>query len=560
MNTALASFTLQLSALLGAALLVVAVLRGRSAALRHAILAAAFLSAAALPALRLVAPDWAPSVLTTPPAAIDRLLDSPTTTGDPVTAESTRPRPSAEPWGQASSWAPIALDLAIPVWAFGTGAALVLLLAGLVRLELLARRATPVDHPTWTRVADRIVRDSGESRPPTLLRSTHPRILAAWGWLRPRVIVPARTLDWSERDVEIVLRHEFAHLSRRDWLPQVLAEIVRAVSWFNPLAWAAVRQLRSTSEMACDDAVLRQGVPGVDYAERLVALARDFDGRRWWSSAYPAPAMAHTSGLRRRVAAMLNPRLPRAPLSTAARTLVAAFAIAVALPIAGIAVSGQSPWGVAGTIVDPSNRPVPNAQLTLTNTQTQAKVDIKTGRDGRFEFAGLAAGTYAMEARLPGFMAIRGTVEVTQAGVKRDLALKLGTIQESLSITVSEAPSPAPPPAPAPAAAPRPIPAAPPCTADAAIGGQVRPPRKLKDARPSYPASLKGTKTSGLVVVEGILGGDGSVSGLTVIETPHPDLGRAVIDAIGKWVFDGTMLNCEPVAIKMRVNATFTVR
>jgi TonB family protein len=159
-------------------------------------------------------------------------------------------------------------------------------------------------------------------------------------------------------------------------------------------------------------------------------------------------------------------------------------------------------------------------------------------------------------------MAIKGTVEVTQVGVKRDLALKLGTIQESLNITVSDDPSPAPAPTPAPApgAAPRPIPAAPPCTADAAIGGQVRPPRKLKDAKPIYPASLKGTKTAGLVVVEGILGGDGSVTGLTVVEAPHPDLGRAVIDAIGKWAFDGTMLNCEPVAIKMRVNATFTVQ
>jgi hypothetical protein len=376
------------------------------------------------------------------------------------------------------------------------------------------------------------------------------------------VIVPARAEEWSERDVEIVLRHEFAHLTRSDWLPQVLAEIVRAVSWFNPIAWIAVRQLRSTSEMACDDAVLRQGVPGVDYAERLVALARDFDGRRRWASAYPAPAMAQTSSLRRRVAAMLNPRLSRRPLTSASRSLIATLALAVSVPVAGLAISGQSPWGVVGSIVDPANRPVPNAQVSLTNSQTQAKVDVRTGRDGRFEFAALPAGTYAMEARLPGFAAIKGTLEVTQAGVKRDLALTIGTIQESLSIFVAEdaSPTPAPAPAPVPAATPRPIPAAPPCTADAAIGGQVRPPRKMKDAKPHYPTSLKGTKTAGLVVVEGILGGDGTVSGLTVIEAPHPDLGRVVIDAIGKWVFEGTLLNCEPVAIKMRVNATFTVQ
>ena len=57
--------------------------------------------------------------------------------------------------------------------------------------------------------------------------------------------------------------------------------------------------------------------------------------------------------------------------------------------------------------------------------------------------------------------------------------------------------------------------------------------------------------------MEAILAGDGSVRDVRVIETPHADLGKAVVDAVSKWVFEGTRLNCEPVDVKMKVNATF---
>jgi TonB family protein len=122
---------------------------------------------------------------------------------------------------------------------------------------------------------------------------------------------------------------------------------------------------------------------------------------------------------------------------------------------------------------------------------------------------------------------------------------------------MSSAPPAATPPAAATPA--RPIPVAPPCVDDAAVGGQVRPPRKLKDSKPVYPEQLRASKVGGLVVVEGILAGNGAVTNMTVVETPHPDLGQAVMDAIGRWVFDGTLLNCQPVDVRIRVNAKFEI-
>ena len=99
-------------------------------------------------------------------------------------------------------------------------------------------------------------------------------LLATWGWRRPRILIPACALGWSDERVRTVLAHEIAHVARRDWLVQSMAETLRALLWWNPLAWLACRALRHDSELACDDAVLRCGVGPTAYADELLQIAR----------------------------------------------------------------------------------------------------------------------------------------------------------------------------------------------------------------------------------------------------------------------------------------------
>jgi hypothetical protein len=153
-----------------------------------------------------------------------------------------------------------------------------------------------------------------------------------WGVFRPRIVVPARARSWAPERIEVVLAHEIAHIARRDWAVQIAAETVRAVHWFNPLIWVACRRLRHESEQACDDTVLRRGVPAADYAAHLLAVARQVvSAGRGWAS---APAVANASTLERRIAAMLNASRNREPLTRTVCALAVIAMLAVAMPIA----------------------------------------------------------------------------------------------------------------------------------------------------------------------------------------------------------------------------------
>lgn len=74
------------------------------------------------------------------------------------------------------------------------------------------------------------------------------------GIFRPVIYLP---LGLSERDREMVLAHERAHLKRRDNWIKPLAFMLLAVHWFNPLVWLAYVLLCRDIESACDERVLR---------------------------------------------------------------------------------------------------------------------------------------------------------------------------------------------------------------------------------------------------------------------------------------------------------------
>ena len=75
------------------------------------------------------------------------------------------------------------------------------------------------------------------------------------GIFRPVIYLPS-WLEGEEKDY--VLRHEKAHIQRRDPLWKTLAYGILALHWFNPLIWAAYVLFCRDLEMACDEKVITE--------------------------------------------------------------------------------------------------------------------------------------------------------------------------------------------------------------------------------------------------------------------------------------------------------------
>lgn len=150
-----------------------------------------------------------------------------------------------------------------------------------------------------------------------------------WGVLRPVILVPEYVEDWSAEQRDVVIRHERAHIERRDWLWQGFAQVMTAVFWFHPLVWLALVQIRKEAEHAADDATLAGGVQAPDYADRLMAVARQLSGH----APEAAVAMVRRHALTSRIAAILDAGRIRTVASAGARIGVVLAAVALLVPL-----------------------------------------------------------------------------------------------------------------------------------------------------------------------------------------------------------------------------------
>ena len=380
--------TLKVSLILGFGLVSVVCLRRRSAEVRHWVLTVAVVSACAAPFVGGVVPSW--QVVRWPgPVVMEWARQAnfaPAAVSEPArerteVVSQRRAAQTAAPTAlrAAGSVAPVRRPTLPPgvvvlaVWVAGTVATGLRLLFGLVRLKRLSRNARRVTVGPMSQLCARLSKGLGVRRRVDVLQSEHPALLVTWGWIRPKVMLPAPAVEWSEERLRVVLSHELAHVSRHDWAIQMLGEGLRCVFWFNPLVWLTCVQMRRESELACDDVVLSVGVTGHTYAIHLLALARAVrtHHREW----VPAPAMARPSNLERRVTAMLNPHLDRSCVTRVGRIAAVGAAVGVAVVVSSLTLGAQSA-SYSGVVIDQAGHPIPMPTLRLTDRETRDQQSV----------------------------------------------------------------------------------------------------------------------------------------------------------------------------------------
>jgi hypothetical protein len=251
---------------------------------------------------------------------------------------------------------------------------------------------------------------------------------------------------------------------------------------------------------------------------------------------------------------MLNTGLDRGRVNGATRALIFVLLLGVT---AAVAAAQSGFFTLTGRVMDEQGRDVQGVKVMLANEARQAKYEVKTGADGRFEFVGLPPGDYAMEAQGMGFQVIKDMLAVTTQNLQRAYTLKLGRLQETIYVRFD----PNDPPGPGPSDTPRvsaevPKPAPKEC-AVSAEGGRIVPPKKIRDAVPYYPTALRGTAPVETVQLEALIGPDGYVATVTVVGDAQPDLAQSAIAAVREWRYTETLLNCKPVEVMMSVSVHF---
>src|SRR5262249_17771830 len=94
---------------------------------------------------------------------------------------------------------------------------------------------------------------------------------------------------------------------------------------------------------------------------------------------------------------------------------------------------------VVGVVKDSSGAVVPDAKVTLTNTETGVSVARTTGGDGIYEFRPLRPGIYVVSAEKSGFsIALVDNVQVQVAARLRvDLLMTVGALSEQILVTAA---------------------------------------------------------------------------------------------------------------------------
>ncbi len=244
----------------GATLLLLRLLRSRSAAEKAVVANAGLLALILLPLFIL----WLPRIELPAPAATSEMLPAFVA----ATAEAAPTTSPIEPI-PATDWSQVIAALYfIPFLLLLIGLA-----AALSRLQRVRSRAEVMLEPLWLGALARAQQRFGLKHGTALLTSGELNSPVSWGVVRPVIIIDSAAAADVEQ-AEAIITHELAHVVRLDWLKLLMGRAATALFWFNPLVWLLARRSHQLGEEAADDAVLRSSIGQADYAELLLGAAR----------------------------------------------------------------------------------------------------------------------------------------------------------------------------------------------------------------------------------------------------------------------------------------------
>ncbi len=242
------------------------------------------------------------------------------------------------------------LPLIVTLWLLGVLFLSLRLAGGMLYAQRLKySRSRPLPSP-WPEKLQALAARAGLRRPLRLLESLRLRTPVVIGHLKPFLLLPAGLVTGlSAAEVEALLAHEVAHVMRRDYLVNVLQNLLEVLYFFHPgVRWVSscVRQER---EHCCDDIAVELCGDAPGYARALASLQVD-------GAPLAAPAMAASGGslLRRITRLLARPRLVHDFREGFLSALLLVAGLLGMLKLAGAASPGSTPAGAAEAAATPA--------------------------------------------------------------------------------------------------------------------------------------------------------------------------------------------------------------
>jgi len=166
----------------------------------------------------------------------------------------------------------------VAAWSIGLVLLSLRMIGGVARTRRIARDGTPASDRVL-RIVSRISNELGISRAIRALEGTRVTVPVVIGWLRPVIVLPASLVSGlTASQLEMLLAHEIAHISRYDFLANMLQTVIETLLFFHPAAWWLSDRIREERENCCDDiAVALCGGDRQGYTAALLALEESRD-------------------------------------------------------------------------------------------------------------------------------------------------------------------------------------------------------------------------------------------------------------------------------------------
>jgi TonB family protein len=91
------------------------------------------------------------------------------------------------------------------------------------------------------------------------------------------------------------------------------------------------------------------------------------------------------------------------------------------------------------------------------------------------------------------------------------------------------------------------------------VGGDIKPPVRIKNVPPVYPEEAAAAGTQGAVVIEATINAAGGVSGTRLLHS-IPQFDQAALDAVRQWIYEPTTVDGRPVPVIMTITVNFTLQ